>query len=49
MAQFAYNNVDTSTIKISPFYTNYIYKPEAYREPINGIEAQMATEKATKI
>jgi len=49
MAQFAYNSADTSITKILPFYANYIYKPEAYREFISGIEAQMAIEKATKI
>jgi transposase InsO family protein/murein DD-endopeptidase MepM/ murein hydrolase activator NlpD len=49
MAQFAYNSADTSTTKMSPFYANYMHEPEAYREPISGIEAQTATEKATKI
>ena len=49
MAQFVYNSADTSTTKISPFYANYIHKPEAYREPISGTEAQTAIEKATKI
>jgi hypothetical protein len=34
---------------MSPFYTNYIYKLEAYRESISRIEAQTAIEKATKI
>ena len=49
MAQFAYNSADTSTTKVSPFYANYGYEPEAYREPIEGTEAQSATERATKI
>ena len=49
MAQFVYNSVDTSIIKISLFYANYMYEPEAYRELISGIEAQTAIEKATKI
>jgi hypothetical protein len=49
MAQFVYNSIDTSIIKMLPFYANYMYKPEAYRKPISRIEAQTAIEKATKI
>jgi hypothetical protein len=49
MAQFAYNSADTSTTKVSPFYANYGYEPEAYQEPLEGPEAQAATERATKI
>jgi hypothetical protein len=39
MVQFAYNSVDIGIIKVLPFYTNYSYKPEAYREPILRLEA----------
>ena len=33
MSQFAYNSAIQSTIGMSPFYANYGYDPEAYREP----------------
>ena len=37
LAQFAYNSARTETTKVSPFYANYGFQPEAYREP--GVEA----------
>jgi len=49
MVQFVYNSTDIGTIKVSPFYANYRYKLEAYKEPISRPEAQLATERATKI
>ena len=33
MAQFAYNSAIQETIGMSPFFANYGYNPEAYREP----------------
>jgi RNase H-like domain found in reverse transcriptase/Reverse transcriptase (RNA-dependent DNA polymerase)/Integrase zinc binding domain/Chromo (CHRromatin Organisation MOdifier) domain/Retroviral aspartyl protease len=33
LAQFADNSAPTETTKISPFYANYGFQPEAYREP----------------
>jgi hypothetical protein len=44
MAQFAYNSAMQSTIGMSPFYANYGYNPEAYREPRpNDRQSQQAT------
>jgi hypothetical protein len=34
LAQFAYNSADTETTKVSPFYANYGYNPEAYKTPL---------------
>jgi len=34
--------LDTSITKRLPFYTNYMLEPKAYREPIKGLEAQLA-------
>jgi hypothetical protein len=33
MAQFAYNSASTETTKVSPFFANYGFEPEAYRTP----------------
>lgn len=33
MAQFAYNSAMTETTKVSPFFANYGFQPEAYRHP----------------
>ena len=33
LAQFAYNSAPIETIKISPFYANYRFQPQAYRHP----------------
>jgi hypothetical protein len=33
MAQFAYNSAMTEATKVSPFFANYGYQPEAYRQP----------------
>ena len=33
MAQFAYNSAKSEPIGMSPFYANYGYEPEAYRQP----------------
>ena len=33
MAQFAYNSAITETTKVSPFFANYGFEPEAYRQP----------------
>jgi hypothetical protein len=43
MAQFAYNSATTETTKISPFYANYGYHPEAYKTPLQGRLAEDAT------
>ena len=37
-AQFAYNSTENSTTKMSPFYANYGYNPEPYRDVINKAE-----------
>src|SRR3989440_11800165 len=34
LAQFAYNSAENSTTKMSPFYANYGYNPEPYRDVI---------------
>jgi transposase InsO family protein len=34
LAQFAYNSAVTETTKVSPFYANYGYDPEAYQTPL---------------
>src|SRR2546430_14556188 len=34
LAQFAYNSAESSTTKMSPFYANYGYNPEPYRDVI---------------
>jgi len=36
LAQFAYNSAPTETTKISPFYANYGFQPQAYRNPRDG-------------
>ena len=33
MAQFAYNNAEHSTLKVTPFYANYGYHPALHKEP----------------
>jgi hypothetical protein len=33
IAQFAYNSAMTEATKVSPFFANYGYQPEAYRQP----------------
>jgi len=33
MAQFAYNSATTETTKVSPFFANYGFEPDAYRQP----------------
>src|SRR5947199_5432727 len=35
LAQFAYNSTENSTTKMSPFYANYGYNPEPYRDVID--------------
>lgn len=53
LAQFAYNSAPTETTKISPFYANYGYQPEAYREPRTSIstseKAQVKAEDLQKL
>src|SRR5437764_14792517 len=34
MAQFAYNSHKNETTRLSPFYANYGFEPEAYREAL---------------
>ncbi|EMD59116.1 hypothetical protein COCSADRAFT_41003, partial [Bipolaris sorokiniana ND90Pr] len=34
-AQLAYNSIKSATIKHSPHYANYGYKPTAHRDPKN--------------
>ena len=34
MAQFAYNSLKNETTGVSPFYANYGFEPEAYREAL---------------
>ena len=36
IAQFAYNSATTETTKISPFFANYGFQPQAYRHPRDG-------------
>jgi hypothetical protein len=38
LAEFAYNSSTSETIKVTPFFANYGYELEAYREPINSYE-----------
>jgi hypothetical protein len=50
MAQFAYNSATAETTKVSPFFANHGYQPEAYREPRKDeTRAEQATLEATKI
>src|SRR5271165_4208151 len=50
LAQFAYNSATNETTKYSPFYVNYRYKPQAYREPLaDCTRAQTAITDATEI
>jgi len=50
LAQFAYNSATNETTKYSPFYVNYGYKPQAYREPLaDRTRAQTAITDATEI
>lgn len=36
LAQFAYNSADTDSTKISPFFANYGFNPDAYHAPISN-------------
>jgi hypothetical protein len=50
LAQFAYNSAKSESTKISPFYANYGYEPEAYRQPRrNGVMAEQAITLASKM
>ena len=43
LAQFAYNSAKSETTQTSPFYANYGYHPEVYKEALpDGILAQKA-------
>jgi hypothetical protein len=48
VAQFAYNSAMTETTKVSPFFANYGYQPEAYRQPrqdkVRAEQAMIAVE-----
>ena len=48
IAQFAYNSAMTETTKASPFFANYGYQPEAYRQlrtdPARAEQAMIAVE-----
>src|SRR5438477_10644174 len=41
LAQFAYNSAENSTTKMLPFYTNYGYNPEPYRDVIEKAETSL--------
>jgi hypothetical protein len=50
LAQFAYNSAKSESTKISPFYANYGYEPEAYRQPRkDGVMAEQAIILASKM
>jgi hypothetical protein len=50
MAQFAYNSAMTETTKVSPFFANHGYQPEAYREPRKDeTRAEQATLEVEKL
>jgi hypothetical protein len=50
MAQFAYNSAITETTKVSPFFANHGYDPQAYREPRkDDARAERATLEVTKL
>ena len=36
LVQFTYNSAPIETIKISPFYANYRFQPQAYCNPQDG-------------
>jgi hypothetical protein len=36
LAQFAYNSADTDSTKVSPFFANYGFNPEAYRTSLSS-------------
>ena len=43
LAQFSYNSAKSKTTQMSPFYANYGYNPEVYKEALpDGILAQKA-------
>src|SRR5947199_1279072 len=41
LAQFAYNSTENSATKMSPFYANYGYNPEPYRNVIKKVETSL--------
>ena len=50
LAQFAYNSAMTETTKVSPFFANHGFNPEAYREPRkDDTRAEQATLEVEKI
>ena len=49
IAQYAYNTAESESTKVSPFYANYGFNPDAHFQPKTGATAPRAVLKAEQL